>query len=62
MCTVSLPAFVLTHLCLAISGRGDFFQSVLRVEVGLVLGDTHGAVVQKVGKHWVKHTHADLLN
>ena len=62
MCPVSLPAFVLTHLCLAITGRGDFFQNVLGVEVGLVLGDTHGALVQKVRKHWVKHSHADLLN
>ena len=53
MCTVSLPAFVLTHLCLAISGRGYFFQSVLRVEVGLVLGDIHGEVVRKVAKHWI---------
>lgn len=62
MCTVSRPAFVLTHLCLAISGRGYFFQSVLRVEAGLVLGDILGAVVQKIRKHWVKHSHADLLN
>ena len=62
MGTVGSSSLVVTHLCFDIPGRGYVFQSVLGAGVGLVLGDIHGAVVQKVGKHWVKHSQTGLFN